>query len=1271
MLFQNRCRSTRWAKLAAVAFMPLAGIALHAAEDRISGPVDLSRTTVLSGQVHPMARPEFDQGPVDPSMPMNRITVLLRPDPSLDAFLEELHTPGSPNYRKFLTPEQFGERFGAGSGDLATLRKWLESAGLKVTDLARGRHWLAVTGDAASAGRAFHTEFHRYRVSGKMHFANATEPSIPAAFRSVVAGIYGLHDFRLQPLAVAAKPFGAHPDANIGASHFLAPDDFATIFDISALYSAGIDGTGQNIAVAGQTALNLSDIRNFRSRFNLPPSDPQLVLVGRSPGNLGGLELAEADLDIEWSGATAPNANIIFVYSDDAFTSAEYIIDQNLAPVMTFSFGACEQSTTPAFHYIAQQANAQGITWMAASGDAGTATCDVIYGSPTPQSSLGISASFPADFPEITAVGGTRLNEGAGTYWASTNDGNGGSALSYIPEMAWNDSAERNDLASTGGAPSLIFAQPVWQTGPGVPMDGARHVPDVSFPASPDHDGYEVITGGALNIFGGTSVSSPAFAGVLALLNQYLTSKGVLAKPGLGNINPDLYRLAQSSSGIFHDITAGDNQVPCVQASPGCVNGMVGYSAGPGYDMTTGLGSVDVNNLVTQWSTANASTVSLSATPTSAGLGDTVQLTATVSGGGAVPTGTVNFLSNSVNLGSATLAGGVATVSLTGVQLAGAGGVVTALYSGDAVYDGSGATTKVGITMPAKGSAVVPTLSPQPVFANQNLAGNYWLYDIVLANLTSTATTLTGFVIDGTDESSQIPVWFGSNKIGANGSLSTSLEATGLVPPVNRVFTFSGTDADGTLWTQSITVPFLGPAGPSLFPQISLTATPASVVENPQADPTCRWAAQLTIQEKSGFPVVLSRFSAGGTDFSTSISKMFGTNRLAPYGTLQATWCAANLTPPATQTVTVSGSTNAGSISATATVQFAAPSSNAATFTVSPASITIPAGSDLSGVVPAKLSLNFTGNQPQWTITVLPVNGSASWLSVSAVSGSGPAQISLAPQASAQRAISAQTTAGLLQAMLLIQSPDAIPQYLTVPVSLVIGASTSTSIAGAANNASAAPTFAPGEQIAVYGTQLAPARTAAGASRFPLPLTLAGVSATINGVSAPLYYASPGQLDLQIPYETAAGSATLAVNNNGQVATFLLTVAPTAPGLYGIWTVGGLPATSANPGDLLVAYMTGDGDVTPSLATGATPSSSTVTGFLPKPRQAVSISVGGVTVPSNQVLFVGIPPGVAGVTQINFTVPASVPAGKQAVVVTVGGVASPPVSLNIGGGSAQ
>src|ERR1700722_13664964 len=239
-------------------------------------------------------------------------------------------------------------------------------------------------------------------------------------------------------------------------------------------------------------------------------------------------DLAESDLDLEWAGAVARNSSLIFVYSTDVMTSLQYAIDQNLAPVVSVSYGSCERETpaseSSTFVEWAQQANAQGITWFAASGDDGGADC-------ADSQNPGLAVDLPGSVPEVTSVGGTEFVEGTGTFWNATNNANGASALSYIPETTWNTSTEDQEPAASGGGASVLFSKPSWQTGPGVPGDNVRHVPDVALNASDDHDPYMVYTSGSLQLFGGTSLPTPSSAGLTALLNQKLGSAGV------GNIN--------------------------------------------------------------------------------------------------------------------------------------------------------------------------------------------------------------------------------------------------------------------------------------------------------------------------------------------------------------------------------------------------------------------------------------------------------------------------------------------------------------------------------------------------------------------------------------------------------------------------------------------------------------------------------------------------------------------------------------------------------------
>jgi uncharacterized protein (TIGR03437 family) len=669
------------------------GFTALAQPNRIHARVDGSQRMILTGHVHPLAVPENERGRLDAAVPLSNITLAFSPTPGQQADLESLlvaqRTPGSPDYHRWLTPEQYADRFGLSPNDLATITGWLQDQGLTVTGVARSRTWVAVSGPAGRVEHAFQTELHHYNVSGRQHFANSLPPSVPQQFQGIVRSIRGLHDFHPHAMHHAAP----QPDyTSAKGNHYLAPADHATIYNISPLQSAGFDGTGQSLVIAGQTQINLSDIRQFRSKYGLPANDPQVMLVpgAQDPGVSKG-DQDEAHLDLEWSGAVARNANILYVYASDVFDAVQYAIDANLAPVISTSYGSCEgdigSGDAATLRSWAQQGNAQGITWFAASGDSGAADCAYLG-----QSTL--SVDVPAAIPEVTAVGGTEFQEGSGQYWNATNSSNLGTATSYIPEIAWNDSATDGQPSGTGGGASKFFSKPSWQAGPGVPGDNARHVPDIAMAASADHDGYLVYTQGADAVFGGTSAPTPTLAGLAAVLNQYLVSNNAQSTPGLGNINPTLYSLAQTAPSIFHDVTGGDNivTVPCPRRSPNCGSSPVGYSAGAGYDQATGLGSVDAAQLFARWAGTPqvipaATRFVLQSNVPSLGATDTVFLTATASAtDGSTPSGTVTFTEGGTTLGSATLVGnaGVATATLAvqGSKLAQGSGTITAALNG-------------------------------------------------------------------------------------------------------------------------------------------------------------------------------------------------------------------------------------------------------------------------------------------------------------------------------------------------------------------------------------------------------------------------------------------------------------------------------------------------------------------------------------------------------------------------------------------------------------
>ncbi len=680
--------------------------------NRVLAQIDDSQRVYLKGNVHPKALPAYDQGPVSPTLELQHVTLNLKASAAQQADLNQLladqQNPSSASYHRWLTPEEYGARFGVSDRDIAKTIAWLQGQGLTVTSTARAKNFITFDGSAANLQTAFRIEIHHYLVDGELHFANSTEPAIPAALEPIVHSIRGLHDFRMHPRVRSHAVLPDYTSASSG-NHYVAPNDFATIYDVNPLYSGGFDGTGQKLVIVGQTAINLSDLQTFRSMYNLPGQDPQLVPVPntRTPGVSKG-DLGEADLDLEWSSAVARNATIIYVYAPNVDQSWQYAIDQSLAPVISSSYGLCEPDGGSAYasslRSLAQQANSEGMTWFAASGDDGGADCS----SQTATDGT-LSVDLPAAIPEVTGVGGTEFSEATGTYWNATNDANKASVLSYIPEITWNDSATDGSPSASGGGASIYFSKPAWQTGAGVPSDGARDVPDVALNASADHDGYLVYSSGSLQVFGGTSAPTPIFAAIAALLNQYLVQKGAQLTPGLGNINPKLYSLAQSTPTAFHDITSGNNIVTVSCGRRGCTTPPtpVGYNAGPNYDQVTGLGSVDVFNLISAWSGTASSrltpNVTASATATSLLSGGATVLTATVVGAnGVTPTGSVVFQLGAISLGSAQLSGSAgtatATLSVVASQLvAGTNNITVQYISDNSTFSNAAATVTITV----------------------------------------------------------------------------------------------------------------------------------------------------------------------------------------------------------------------------------------------------------------------------------------------------------------------------------------------------------------------------------------------------------------------------------------------------------------------------------------------------------------------------------------------------------------------------------------------
>jgi subtilase family serine protease len=616
---------------------------------RIAQSVDSRRMVSLKGNVHPLPRTAVDQGVLDPSAMLDRVTIVFQRTPeqqqALDQLLQDQQNPKSPMFHKWLTPTEFGAKFGLAASDIAKIKDWLTAQGFHIDEIPPSGSYISFSGSAGQIRAAFQTELHQYVANGQVHFANATEPAVPAALAGVVAGIRSLNDFKPKARAIAhrVKP---NFTSGISGNNFVTPDDFAAIYNLKALYSSGIDGSGQKIAVVGQSDIDATKIATFRAVSGLPASAPQVTLVPGSgdPGIVSG-DVDEASLDIEWAGAVARKAQILYINSGrGAFDSLVYAITNNVAPVLSISYGDCEPNISStdrtSLEALFQQAAGQGQTIVGPSGDTGAADCDY---STTPNvfinsATHGLAVDYPGSSAYVTSIGGTTFNEGANPsdFWLSTNNSVSGSALFYIPEEAWNDTsasvAAGQGLSGTGGGVSSVFPKPAWQTGTGVPGDGFRDVPDISLNASPGHDGFVICSQGdcnvcfpgsstaaadpncptssspgyritaaagttqwALDVIGGTSAGVPTFAGLVALINQKTGSSQ-------GLVNPRLYVLAASQPYVFHDVTVGDNKVPCTAGTTDCPSGgTIGYTAGTGYDLVTGLGSVDGFNLVSNW----------------------------------------------------------------------------------------------------------------------------------------------------------------------------------------------------------------------------------------------------------------------------------------------------------------------------------------------------------------------------------------------------------------------------------------------------------------------------------------------------------------------------------------------------------------------------------------------------------------------------------------------------------------------------------------------
>jgi MYXO-CTERM domain-containing protein len=703
------------------------------------GSTSASGTTILSRGAHPLARPDLELGRLDPNKRIENLSLVFKLSPEQnadrDALLAAIIQAGSPRYHQWLTPEDYASRFGAKASDIDRSVSWLKSQGLDVHDDTPSRLGARVTfsGTVASLEAAFQTQMNRYRVRGETHYAMSPAPSVPTSLADVVLAIHNTHDFYPRPSKPRHKviPAALCPSGGLCSGDGIAPPDWATIYDVNSLYNTGIAGTkitgaGVTIAVVGITEISQTDLTAFRTRYSLATNPITMTLVPNTgtaqADNGAGLE---AVLDTEWSGGIAPAASINYVYTGandgDVDDATYYAIEQNFGGVLSESWAGCEEGFTPSdadvLMTFGSAASLLGITYVAASGDDGAAAC---------QGEGGLYVNMPASFPGVTAVGGTGFAIPGGlTFNAS------GNATGYGTEAVWNefhDAYTANGVAAGGGGISSVFTRPTYQgsiptctsvgTLPtGVTPSSMREIPDVSLTAASGQSQYGYFiectfdshtddctatgTDPIVIEIGGTSASTPSFAGVMALANQATGGR-------LGNVNPLLYLLNATTPTAFHDITTGNNEVTCKAADPGCPAGkLYGYAATAGYDCATGLGSIDATNLVTQWATLTPTATTLTPSVSSTTEGASVTLTATVDVIGVnsnALTGMVTYtfesyldngdLDLSWTLGTAAITGGtttsgsasLSTIIPPGMVKPGQAVDVVAMYGGDATH---------------------------------------------------------------------------------------------------------------------------------------------------------------------------------------------------------------------------------------------------------------------------------------------------------------------------------------------------------------------------------------------------------------------------------------------------------------------------------------------------------------------------------------------------------------------------------------------------------
>jgi len=1006
---------------------------------RIVSPIDEKQLVVLRGTVHPLANARNDRGAAQDSTQLDRIHLRLMRSNSQQAALQKLiadmHTPGSPSYHKWLTPEAFGKQFGPADEDVATVQTWLAQHGFTGAKVLPGKQAIEFSGSVGQFRSAFHAQIHKYQVDGQTHFANSSDPQIPAALAPVVGGFASLNNFHLKSYAkylgkaqYDPKTDHATPEWTVGSSStgfnfVLAPQDYAVQYDLNPLYTAGTTGAGQTIAIINESNVNIGLVNNFRSLFSLPVNPPQVIIDGNDPGvdgvnNPDGPNGAsvEAYLDVEWAGAVAPNATVDLVIGGDTslenglILAAEHAVYSNIAPVLSLSFGQCEpygeSGQNSFFNQLWEQAAAQGITVLVSTGDNGSAGCD--DDNTQEYAIVGQAINGLASTPYNVGVGGTdfyysdyssgltAMEAQMNTYW-NTTPSNSAAAVSIqgvIPEQPWNDSQYGltiatlqqgsggtlqygSSIAAGSGGSSLIYTtKPAWQTGFG---DSVRDLPDVSLFASNgvnasfypicavDGDCQPVSSGNSVQFsgVGGTSASTPAFAGMMALVNQKYGRQG--------QADFVLYPLSKQVPAAFHDVANGTNTVPCdiTDSSPNCVavsnpgiitdptsgalitEGEIGtgttawYNAVAGYDEASGLGTIDANQMVTNWTKVKFATTATTLTPSSTNFthGTAVTISGTVTAASSTPAGDVGLITSSTEesqqgQGIYTLTSGA--FSGTTSTLPGGTYNIWGQYGGD-TGNAQSTSTPVQITVNPESSAILFELvngtasSNNVIYTPTSPPGSSVDYgtQLILSAQVAPPADITALQACLPPYNGQCPLFTQPTGTVAFKDNSTTLNAASI--NAEGVATYN---APFSIGAHSVTASYSG--------DNSYTASAASAIPFTVIKDTPTILLQASVVDGSNNDIV------NGPDQPTVLTvQIENTAQSAAQNTVEMT------VPVAAPTGTVTLSSSLSGFSGTATLSPATDPTTGAVMGV--ATYTVPAGS-VSGVYPVTVTYNGDGN---------------------------------------------------------------------------------------------------------------------------------------------------------------------------------------------------------------------------------------------------------------------------------------------------------------------